>query len=141
MREVFEYKKRYAYPHMSVADTQIWERFIEKYPDQFAQVQYDFHIGEAPPFNTLYDDDTDKNQDMLYRKRIDVVGHTQDKVFIIELKPNAGMSTIGQVKGYKFLYDDEGWTDKKTVPMIVTDAMSADTQRYCEREGVIYQIV
>ena len=126
---------------MSVADSAIWNRFIDKYPEQFTQVQYDFHVGDAPPFNTLYDEDEDLNQDMLYRKRIDVVGHTDTECFIVELKPNAGMSTIGQVKGYKMLYDEEDWTTKKTIPMIVTDAMSTDTQRYCEREGVLFVIV
>lgn len=141
MRDLLEYKKLPNYPHMSVADTAIWERFIAKYPDQFKQMQYDFHVGEAPPFNTLMDDGEDKNQDMLYRKRIDAIGHTDEQCFIIELKPNAGMSTIGQVKGYKMLYDEEGWTTKKTIAMIVTDSMSADTQRYCEKEGVLFIIV
>lgn len=141
MRDLLEYKKLPSYPHMSKADSAIWERFLDKYPEQFDQVQYDFHVGDAPPFNTLMDDGEDKNQDMLYRKRIDAIGHRSDTCFIIELKPNAGMSTIGQVKGYKYLYDEEGWTSKKTVPMIVTDSMSADTQRYCEKEGVLFVII
>lgn len=141
MRDIFKYKKRTDYPHMSVADTAIWNRFIDKYPEAFVDCQYDFHVGDAPPFNTLDDDGTDKNQDMLYRKRIDVLGHTSDEVYIIELKPNAGMPTVGQVKGYKMLYDDEEWSSKPSRPMIITDAMSTDTQRYCEREGVKFFIV
>lgn len=141
MRDLLEYKKLPSYPHMSKADSAIWERFITKYPDQFIEVQYDFHVGEPPSFNTLTDEGEDWNQDMLYRKRIDAIGHTDTQCFIIELKPNAGMSTIGQVKGYKMLYDEEGWTTKKTVPMIITDSMSADTQRYCEKEGVLFIII
>jgi len=78
---------------------------------------------------------------MLYRKRIDVIGRTQAQNFIIEIKPKAGMATVGQVKGYKMLYDEEEWSDRPTMAMIITDAMSADTQRYCEKEGVLFIIV
>ena len=59
MRDIFKYEQRADYPHMSVRDKAIWERFLLKYPDAYKQVQYDFHIGDAPPFNTLDDDDTD----------------------------------------------------------------------------------
>lgn len=90
MRDLFKFEKRPSYPHMSAADTLIWERFIDKYFDAYDNVQYDFHIGDAPPFNTLMDDDTDKNQDMLYRLRIDVIGNSNNKVDIIEIKPSAG---------------------------------------------------
>lgn len=141
MRDIFEYKLMNKYPHMSKADSEIWNRFITKYPDMFTQVQYDFHVGDAPPFNTLTDDGEDLNQDMLYRKRIDVLGYKDDKVFIIELKPNAGLGTIGQVKGYKMLFDDEKWSNKESIPMIVTDSMGADTQRFCENEKVLFVII
>src|SRR5690349_2056741 len=103
MLDVFKYEKRYKYPHMKPADVAIWERFIEKNPDAYDTVQYDFNVGDAPPFNPLINGEEDLNQDALYRLKIDVVGKKGNIIDIIELKPKAGPSTIGQVKGYRTL--------------------------------------
>lgn len=141
MREIFKYEKGSWYPHMSPADKKIWERFIEKYPDAFNSCQYDFHVGDAPPFNTLLDDDTDWNQDKLYRLRIDVVALTKNETVIIEVKPNAGPSTIGQVKSYRTLYmrDEEPQVPVKM--MILTDAEKPNMQYLCKQEGVVLVVV
>lgn len=141
MREIFKYEKNNWYPHMSVSDREIWERFIDKYPDAFEQVQYDFHVGDAPAFNTLMDDDTDWNQDKLYRLRIDVVGFTKNEIVIVECKPNAGPSTIGQVKSYTNLYirDEEPQIPVKM--MILTNSEKPNMQYLCKSEGVSLVVV
>lgn len=141
MRDLFKFEKQNNYPHMSVRDKAIWERFIEKYPDVYKMCQYDFHIGEAPPFNTLYDDETDRNQDMLYRKRIDVVAHTDKGIDIIEVKPNAGLSTIGQVKGYKTLYERDEEPRLPVGMIIVTDQLQPDMMWLTKQEGVSLVVV
>ena len=104
MRDTFEYRKYPNYPHMSMADTLIWERFIDLRPETYIGCQYDFHVGDAPPFNTLDDDGTDRNQDKLYRLRIDVVGHTKEGMDVIEIKPSAGPSSIGQIQSNRILF-------------------------------------
>jgi len=141
MRDIFKFEKRPNYPHMSVADTAIWHRFIDKYPSIFSAVQYDFHIGDAPPFNTLMDDGEDKNQDMLYRLRIDVVGEDKDKISIIELKPSAGVNTIGQVESYKTLYQRDEETKKPVVAVIVTDKENPNMAYLCKQKGVFLIVV
>lgn len=141
MREIFPYKVRTKYPHMSVADTAIWNRFISKYPEAYERVQYDFHVGDPPPFNPLMDDGTDTNQDMLYKSRIDVIGHIGGNVDIIELKPRAGASAIGQVRGYKALYErDEEKTGAVNL-VIITDTEMPNMRYLCEQEGVKLIIV
>lgn len=136
MRDIFPYEKRAEYPHMNKRDKEIWERFIDKYPDVYKQCQYDFHVGEAPPFNTLDDDGTDRNQDMLYRLRIDVIAGSPLGVDIIEVKPSAGPATIGQIKSYKMLYvrDEEPAGDVGMI--IVTDKENPNMQWLCAQEGV-----
>ena len=126
---------------MGPRDAAIFERFIEKYPDVYKMVQYDYHIGDAPPFNTLDDDDTDRNQDMLYRKRIDVIGHTEKGIDIIEVKPNAGLSTIGQVKGYKSLYVRDEEPKMPVGMIIVTDTIKPDLEWLCKQEGIALIVV
>lgn len=141
MLDVFKYEKSGYYPHMSVADTAIWERFIDKFPDAYQQCQYDFHVGEAPPFNTLMDDGSDKNQDKLYRLRIDVVAGSPLGIDIIEIKPSAGPSTIGQIQSYKTLYVRD---EEQTGPVgmiIITDRENPNMDYLCKTGGVKLIIV
>lgn len=121
---------------MSVADTEIWNRFIAKYPDMYDRVQYDFHIGNPPPFNPLLDDGTDANQDMLYKLRIDVVGHIGSDVDIIEIKPSAGASAIGQVRSYKSLYERDEEPSGRVNMVIITDIIKPNMDFLCTQDGV-----
>lgn len=126
---------------MSVADTAIWEKFIEKYPKAYNNCQYDFHIGDAPPFNTLMDDGEDLNQDKLYRLRIDVVGILNGNEDIIEIKPNASVSTIGQVQSYKDLFIRDEWNAGKVQAVIITDKLMPNMEYLCKKADVKLIIV
>lgn len=141
MIEDFKYEKRPNYPHMSVADKAIWERFIDQYPDQFDSVQYDYHVGDAPPFNTLMDDGEDLNQDKLYRKRIDVVAHVSGAVYIIEIKPAATIATTGQVEGYKMLYERDEEIRGPVNMMILTDELTPNMEWLCKKKGITLVVV
>lgn len=126
---------------MSVADTEIWNRFIAKYPDAYDRVQYDFHVGNPPPFNPLMDDGTDANQDMLYKLRLDVIGHMGADVDLIEIKPNAGPSAIGQIRSYKTLYERDEEPKGRVNMVIVTDALKTNMDFLCTQDGIRLIIV
>ena len=136
MRELFKYGPQNWYPHMKPRDIEIWERFIKAYPDAFENVQYDFHVGDPPPFNTLMDDDTDRNQDQLYRLKIDVIGHAPGRIDIIEVKPDAGPSTIGQINGYKMLYVRDEEPKENIGQIIITDKERPNMAYLCEKGGI-----
>lgn len=141
MRDLFKFEIGNWYPHMSKADRAIWERFILKYVDAYDSMQYDLHVGDPPPFNTLMDDDEDKNQDMLYRLRIDAVGYTDMEIHTIEIKPNAGPSTIGQVKSYKTLYERDEQPRLPVRAVIITDIERPNMAYLCKQEGVFLIVV
>jgi hypothetical protein len=119
----------------------IWNRFLEQYPDEYISVQYDLHIGEPPPFNTLYDDGTDYNQDMLYRMRIDVVGHEGSRIDIIEVKPNAGPSALGQLESYATLYERDEEPALPIRMVLITDRERPNMHFLCKEKNVILKIV
>lgn len=141
MIDIFKYEKRDSYPHMSVNDTAIWNRFIDKYPDIYTQCQYDFHVGEAPPFNTLMDDGTDNNQDKLYRLRIDVVATNGTDINIIEIKPKAGPSSIGQLRSYANLYTRDEEPKGKVSRVLITDQEMPNMDYMCKQEEVTLLVV
>ncbi len=136
MREVFPYEKRYKYPHMKPKDIAIWERFIEKYPNAYKSVQYDFNVGDPPPFDPTGTNGEDLNQDALYRLKIDVVGRTESEYHIIELKPRADASAIGQLEGYKALYLRDEIPDMPLVLVIITDFLMPNIKYLCDQKGI-----
>lgn len=121
---------------MSVADTEIWNRFLAKYPDEYDRVQYDFHVGDPPPFNPLMDNGEDKNQDLLYKFRIDVIGHKGNDVDLIEVKPNAGPSALGQIRSYKTLYERDEEPTGRVNLVIITDTLRTNMDYLATQEGV-----
>lgn len=141
MRDMFKYEKRNDYPHMNFRDKELWNKFIEKYPDAYKSCQYDFHLGDGPKFNTLDDDGNDFNQDMLYRVRADVIAFSDNQIDIIEIKPNAGPSTIGQVMGYWKLYMRDEEPSLNVGMVIITDKENPNMAWLCKQDDVKLIIV
>ena len=134
--EIFPFEKRYWYPHMKPADVAIWERFIAKYPTAYERCQYDVPCGSAPQFDTVVSPDTRGDNEILYKKKIDVVAFKGEQIDIIELKPRAGAAAVGQIKLYKKLYVNDYNPPETPRCIIVTDEASVDIHNFAKEEGV-----
>lgn len=99
--------KRHRYPHMVKEEIEIWKGFLQKYGTRFDKYEYDVHVGKgagripglSEPYQTM--------AITISQKRIDVVAHKGKKAYIIELKDSADLQAIGQLEGYKTLYQDK----------------------------------
>jgi len=99
-----EYKKKSRYPHMGAEDAVLWNKFIDKFPELFTQVAYDVRVGDGTPPAPDTPESYAKMQLDLSKKRIDVVGLERNRATIIEVKPYAALSAIGQVEVYADLF-------------------------------------
>lgn len=136
-----EYKKLYKYPHMKPRDIAIWERHLEKYPDAYDGVLYDLNVGEGAKIPKETPENVAKSYTVLTQRKIDVVGYKAGRVDIIEVKPEASASTIGQVLGYIELYKNYVDPESDPTPVIVTDTLMPDMPLLCARQGVRLVIV
>jgi len=98
------YVKRRFYPHMVGDEIEIWGRFVDKFPDRFDSVDYDFRVGEGIVLHGEEEEAYKRMATMLSQKRIDVIGWVGDHPSIIEVKKRVGLSTLGQVLGYRVLF-------------------------------------
>lgn len=132
----YPFKKLAKYPHLKPADILIWERFLEAHPDAYDSVQYDLGIGLLPPFSTVVLSETGGNDSELYLRKIDVVGFKGGVIDIIEVKPHAGPSAVGQVEHNAFLY--KNFVDKTSAPnpVLITDDFRADVLLFATSKGV-----
>ena len=136
MEEYFDYAIRYWYPHMAPADRTIWERFIKLYPKAYDKVQYDVKLGTIPDFVKDHTDAVMQAEASLYQKKIDVIGYAGERIDIIELKPRAAFSAIGQVKGYVSLYLRDHTPPTTPNAVIITDALLPDVEHVASEQSV-----
>lgn len=135
-QESYPFEKRDYYPHMKPNDVLIWHAFIDKYPASFDFVQYDVPCGSGPQFDTLINEETGGHVEKLYKRKIDVVAFKGDEITIIEVKPRAGASAVGQVKMYRKLYIQDYSPPRYPDCVIITDEEIADVREYGRDEGV-----
>ena len=136
MREIFKYEKGYWYPHLSPAEKELWERFIDANPNDYDTCMYDLHLGDGPAFDTLMDDGEDRNQDMLYRLRADVVTKKGERTDVIEIKKRAGLTAIAQVEKYTALLLRDKEISGNVRMVIITDIERPNMYFLCKETGI-----
>ena len=141
MINITKYEKKYWYDNMKAGETEIWNRFLEKYPDRYDEVIYNLKVGKGALIPEHTQENIAEDFKQLTQHKIDVVGFKGKIIDIIEIKPYAGTSAVGQVIGYRELYvkhiDQYAWPTL----VIVTDLKRQDTETICEKQGIELMIV
>ena len=134
------YKKLAKYPHLMPNDVSIWNRFIEKNPRYFSKVEYDVKVGKGGDYSAYPKSPIRDDLEYLSKKRIDVVGYSGNEVYVIEIKPKAGLAALGQAEGLSDLMQDEIRPEKIIIPVIITNKEIPDIRALCDKRGVLFLI-
>ena len=114
------------YPHMLHEDIAVWTKFLEKMKGVIQAVWYDVHVGEpvklAPDASSIQK----KVAAGVTRKRIDVVCSMPTEFWVIEVKPFANMTALGQVYSYTRLFSMEYETYRPVKAVVVCDGFDHD---------------
>ena len=137
----FPFEKLTKYPHMKPADVKIWERFLDKHPDGFIEVAYDVPVGNFRPSSEKLSEEYQRDREFLGRYMIDVVGFTKNSIAIIEIKPEAGATALGQALMYKDLYIRDYAPRKPVLGVIITDEILPDMKLMCDKHEIEIIIV
>lgn len=122
-------------------DVAIWERFLEKYGGVYDSLLYDVHVGEGLRDVEGVTDEVKYASMELLLKRIDVVGVLGAETHIIEVKPDAGISAIGQVFCYEVLYRRDFKVLGPIRKVIVTDHLWPDHEFLFKEFNILYHVV
>lgn len=123
-----KYGPRYRYPHMTFDETEVWERYMAVNPDKFESVDYDFRVGHGVDLSGELESNFARMAKMLSQKRIDVLAWVGDSPTIIEVKTRVGLSTLGQVWGYRTLFI-KGFAEFPDPDVLVVCSMISDDDR------------
>ena len=117
----FPYKKLHKYPHLLAEDVVLWNRFIEQHPNRFDYCDYDVHVGDGTKLPDDYEPNYKKMAKELSQFRIDAVGWKGNLPTIIEIKPRASTTAIGQIIVYRTLFKKDFPQYPSINSMIITD--------------------
>jgi len=106
------------YPHMGPMESWIWDRFLTTTKLKFKKLEYDVRVGPGYVPNWVKDPKIAEMAKALTQLRIDVVGETEDAIWIFEVKPRAGRSALGQLISYAYWYERE-YKPKKPLKLAV----------------------
>lgn len=89
---------------MQPRDVHLWEKFVRANAGFFTSCDYDVPVGPPPDWLDVEGDEMARKQAKLYQKKIDVVGYNGNDIYIVEVKPQAGSSAVGQILSYKLYW-------------------------------------
>lgn len=119
------------YAHFIEHDEKLWQRFLRHDPLPNALVAYDVHVGTAAATPADLPENYRRMAATLSTKRIDVVIFFPDETAIVEVKPYAGVTAIGQVLSYTNLFRKQYPDEPRPSAMILTDTAQPDMTELC----------
>lgn len=134
-------KKLFSYPHLSPADTIIWDIFLLKNPDFFDAVTYDVRVGQGITVEGNYEPKIVNMAKMLSQRRIDVLGERNGELWIIELKFDPGISLLGQLLGYKTLLLQEIKLSTPIKLFAIVNRIDQDLKNVLIAHGILFHTV
>jgi len=123
--------------HLSPAENVLWSRWMEKYGHLWHDYQYDVYVGKGRPPLPEWPDWLKELQEKLSRRRLDVLAWRDGVLWIFEIKPQAGLSALGQVLGYRELYRRDTGYDGEIKLAIVTDVLWEDIEYVYQKFDIV----
>ena len=129
------------FPHLMPLEVPIWMRFLASTDIEFISFRYDVHLGGGAPVDPSWPEWLVKQVAAVSRKRVDVTGETADAIWIIEIKPRAGMGALGQLLAYEQLYLAEFRPVKNIVKLALCERVEPDVPAVFARFGIRVVVV
>ena len=140
-KPTFDPVKLRRYPHMFREDIAIWERFLDKHGNDYKGFDYDVKVGKGHGIANDTPPNYARMVDILSKFRIDAVGYKSSSIEIIEVKPHAATTAIGQIFTYVELYKRDFAPRLLLHGNIITDHEIPDILYLTKLFGIGYYVV
>lgn len=117
-------------------ERRIWDKWMKRYGNLFYRYDYDVRVGEGIEIQSGWEENIARMAKLLTQKRIDVVAYRAGEIWIIEVKPHAGVSAYGQLKVYEKLLRQRVGEGANIKLGIVCETIDPDVEKLLEQEGV-----
>lgn len=138
---MFSPDERGRYPHMLPADVELWDRFLNEYGREFVGFRYDVHVGGAIEQASRWTGKVREMASWLASKRIDAVGYGPGVTVIFEVKPEAGVTAVGQLITYRMLFMEKYPVAGVVKCALVCSNVLPDERRVLVAQGFMVYVV
>jgi hypothetical protein len=124
------------YKHLLPEEVRVWEKFLAGWGPLFVRFDYDVHVGPGAAIPEDAPEWLVRQIEAVSRDRVDVVAHTTDQVWIVEIKPRGGKGAVGQLIQYERLYVEELRPAKPVIKVLVCERLAPGVQETCDALGI-----
>lgn len=125
------------YPHMLAEDIAVWTKFLESQRYEIVEVWYDVHVGAPIDLGEEAEELALAVARGVSRKRIDCVCRVGPDLWVVEVKPFANMTALGQVLTYTRLFEKEFSDPGRVKAVVVCDTADEDLADEFQELGVM----
>ena len=126
---------------MLPADVKLWDRFLDRYGHEYSGFRYDVHVGGEIEKESHWTGKVVSMASWLASKRIDAVGFKPGETVIFEVKPEAGVTAVGQLITYRMLYLEKYPPIGVVSCALVCENILPDERRVLEAQGFMVYVV
>lgn len=124
------------FPHLSPADSEVARAWFSSDFPKPTRLDYDVRLGVGIPSPSGTERFLAVDWRSLTQLRVDAVGYSSDSIWIIEFKPRANLSAIGQLLAYSQLYATDFSPSLPLRRVLVTFDLPADLQSVFSSHGI-----
>lgn len=89
---------------LPAGEREVWLRALEVLRSRYIALYYNVRVGAWTQFTAGLTQDLVRDQAALFAHRIDVVADARDHWELVEVKDRASLSLVGQLMGYRILW-------------------------------------
>lgn len=120
------------FPQLSLEDRLIWGRFLDREAPRYDAFAYDVPVGGLDCDDQDLPEAVRRQWRYCTAKRIDALGLRPDGVTLFEVRYQAGVSAVGALLVYDFLWREHNPALAPPVLRLLTDQIAPDTKRAAE---------
>lgn len=124
------------FQQMSLEDRLIWHRWLDHHSRDFDCYAYDVAVGGLDCDSDDVPDNLKRTWKQCTAKRIDALGWNRRGPTIFEVRYQAGVSAVGALLAYAYLFHEHNPKLPRPALHLVTDNIAPDTRRAAEYYGI-----
>lgn len=132
------------YPGLIPVEAELWRRWLKEHEGEFQAFEYNVHVGAGVNIAPrVLDGDPELQENMrrmfqqATQKKIDVVGHKGEAVWIIEVEERPGTRALGQILTYRTLLTKQRDVTGPVELVLVCRKLGQDMLDVYDEHGVI----
>jgi len=122
---------------MSPREVNLWTRFLTNTKLQFLRIDYDVRLGPGYDPGIQYPPEIRTMAVALTQLRVDAIGETQDNIIIFEVKPEASLTALGQLKSYGYWYSRQYAPTKPVLTAVVCETIAPNMEPVFAEHGIL----